>query len=100
MVPGTDTRASRITNIQKAAGLALIDCLVGSDDPVGAQVICLRGGEEDRRYQHQCHPNEYTLFESLHCCPRNEKLPHKLFFGYLTSKMPFRNYKFVMGKQF
>jgi hypothetical protein len=37
------------------------------------------GGKENRRDQLECHPNEYTLFESLYCCPRNKKtLPRKL----------------------
>ena len=32
---GADTRASQVTHVHKAAGLALVDGLVCDDDPVG-----------------------------------------------------------------
>ena len=68
---GADTRASRVTHVHKAAGLALVDGLVRDDDPVGAQIVRLGSGEQDGNEQQRC-SNEYNFLEWLHFFPRNE----------------------------
>lgn len=85
---GADTRASRVTHVHKAAGLALVDGLVCDDDPVGAQIVCLGCGEQGRDQQQSC-PNEYNFLEWLHFFPAMLSVfPPQTFFRYLTPKYP------------